>query len=324
MKRLPSIWRSAQRFCRRKISLTIRHLIRTSVLLLGTFGLRAQELQPRAYLPAPIGLTYASISYSGNSGGLLFDPSLPVEDANVRAYIPTLAVGGGINVFGRSGQVLAILPYVVADFRGTIGDTEHARHRSGLADTTYRFSSNIYGAPALHGAEFAKYRPKTLVGASLTVTAPTGQYDPNLLINIGQNRWAIKPELGISHFVGRWDFEVALGAWLYTTNSNFYGGQIRKQDPLGSVQTHIVRLLPHRMWVAFDGTFYTGGRSYVGDTIKADYQANTRFGGTWGMALGSRHAIRVAYFTGATTRVGQDIQSLSVAYQIFWQALRER
>ena len=291
--------------------------------LAAVAALNAQELQPRAYLPAPIGLTYLSLSYTGNSGGLLFDPSLPVEDARVNARVPTAALGGALNVFGRSGQVLAILPYVQADFNGTISGTAQYRRRSGLADTTYRFSSNLYGAPALHRTEFAKYRPRTLVGASLTVTAPTGQYDPNLLINIGQNRWAFKPELGISHFVGRWDFEVAFGAWLYTNNTSFYGGQVRKQDPLGSIQLHVVRLLPRRMWVAFDGTFYTGGRSYVGNTIKADYQANTRFGGTWGMAIGSRQALRFAYFGGATTRVGQDINSFSVAYQVFWQTGRE-
>lgn len=290
------------------------------LLLLATAEvLKAQELQPRAYLPAPIGLTYLSLSYTNNSGGLLFDPSLPVEDAQVEARVPTAALGGALSVFGRSGQVLAILPYVQADFTGSLGGTPQYRRRSGLGDTTYRFSSNIYGAPALHLREFAKYRPKTVIGASFTVTAPTGQYDPNLLINIGQNRWAFKPELGISHFVGRWDFELAVGAWLYTTNSNFYGGQVRKQDPLGSVQLHVVRLLPRRMWAAFDGTFYTGGRSYVGTAIKADYQANTRLGATFGIAIGQRQALRFAYFGGATTRVGQDINSLSVAYQIFWQ-----
>lgn len=219
--------------------------------------------------------------------------------------------------------MLAILPYVVADFQGTHGGTTQYRHRSGLADTTYRFSANLHGAPAMHSSEFVKYRPGTLVGASLTVTAPTGQYDPNLLVNIGQNRWAFKPELGISHFVGKWDFEAAFGAWLYTTNSKFFGGQIRKQDPLGSIQIHVVRLLPRRMWAAFDGTFYTGGRSYVGDTIKADYQANTRLGLTLGIALGTRHALRFAYFGGATTRVGSDINSLSIAYQVFWQTRRE-
>jgi hypothetical protein len=264
-----------------------------------------------------------SISYTGNAGGLLFDPSLPVDDAHVTARVPTIALGGSFGAFGRSAQGLAILPYVVADFSGNLSGVAQTRHRSGLADTTYRYSMNIIGAPALHLREYAKYRPKWLVGASVTVTAPTGQYDPNLLINIGTNRWGIKPELGISRFIGKWDLEAAFGAWIYTTNQSYYGGTYRKQDPLGSVQAHVVRFLPRRMWAAFDATYYTGGRSYIGNAIKADYQGNTRFGGTFGMAFGRSQAIRVAFFGGAVTRVGSDINSLSVAYQYFWQAGRQ-
>jgi hypothetical protein len=267
-------------------------------------------------------LNFFGVSYSGNSGGLLFDPSLPIENGHVNASIATVSLGGALDVFGRSGQALAVLPYVVADVSGSVAGIGAARHRSGLGDSTFRFATNIYGAPAMHVREFAKYRPKTLVGMSLTVMAPTGQFDPNVLINIGTNRWAFKPELGVSHFIGKWEFEGAVGAWLYTKNSDFYGATVRKQDPLGSIQAHVVRLMPHRMWLAFDGTFYTGGRTYVGDTIKADYQGNTRFGATLGIALKRRQALRFAYFHGATTRVGTDISSISVAYQVIWQGGR--
>ncbi len=284
----------------------------TSIALLG------QELQPRAYFPAPVGLNFFGISYSGNSGGLLFDPSLPVEDAHVNANITTISCGETLNLFGRSGQVLAVLPYVVADLNGKLAGIQMARHRSGLADSTFRLAANIYGAPAMHANKFAKYRPKTLVGASLTVIAPTGQYDPNVLINVGANRWAFKPELGISRFEGKWEFEVALGVWLYTKNTSFYGRNVQTQDPLGSIQAHVVRIMPHRTWLAFDGTFYTGGRTYVGDAIKANYQGNTRFGVTLGIAVGPRQALRFAYFKGTTTRVGSDISSISVAYQVIW------
>jgi Putative MetA-pathway of phenol degradation len=276
----------------------------------------AQELQPRAYLPAPIGLNFFGIAYSNNAGGLLFDPSLPVKDAHVNAEVTTLSLGESLGLFGRSGQVLAVFPYVVADLSGRVGNVVGARHRSGLADSTFRFAMNIYGAPRMHIKEFARYRPKTLVGASLTVVAPTGQYDRNVLINIGTNRWAFKPELGISHFIGKWDLEVAFGAWLYTRNSGYYGGTFQKQDPLGSIQAHVVRELPHRTWVAFDGTFYTGGRSYVGNTIEANYEGNTRFGSTFGIIVTRRQALRFAYFEGATTRTGSDIHSISVAYQM--------
>jgi hypothetical protein len=278
-----------------------------------------QELQPRAYLPVPVGLNFLSVNYSRNSGGLLFDPSLPVEDAHVSASVAAVSFGESLDVFGRSGQVLAVLPYVVADLSARVGAIRASRHRSGLADSTFRFAMNLHGAPAMHLKEFARYRPKTLVGVSLTVMPPTGQYDPNVLINIGTNRWAFKPELGISRFTGKWEFEAAFGVWLYTRNSRYYGGTFQMQDPLGSIQAHVVRELPHRTWLALDGTFYTGGRSYVGNTVEANYEGNTRFGATFGIAVGRRQALRFAYFDGATTRIGSDISSISVAYQVIWQ-----
>ncbi|MBV8811833.1 MAG: transporter [Acidobacteriaceae bacterium] len=281
-------------------------------------SLAGQELQPRAYLPAPVGLNFFGVSYSGNSGGLLFDPSLPVENAHVNASITSVSFGETLGLFGRTGQVLAVLPYVVADLSGKVAGIQEARYRSGLADSTFRFAVNLHGAPAMHIREFAKYQPKTLIGVSFTVMAPTGQYDPNVLINIGTNRWAFKPELGISHFVGKWEFEAAFGAWLYTTNSDFFGRTYEKQDPLGSIQAHVVRVLPRRMWLAFDATFYTGGRTYIGNRTISDYQGNTRFGATLGIPFRGREALRFAYFKGATTRVGTDISSLSVAYQVIW------
>jgi hypothetical protein len=295
---------------------------RALMVFFAPIVLFTQELQPRAYFPAPVGMNFLSISYSYNSGGLLFDPSLPVENGDVKAGIPSIALGSTLGVFGRTGQVLAVLPYATANVSGTIMGVQQSRRRSGLADSTFRFAMNIHGAPAMHLKEFAEYHPGTVIGASLTATAPTGQYDPNLLINLGTNRWAFKPELGISHFVGKWDFEVALGAWLYTRNSNFYGGSFRTQDPLGSMQAHVVRLLPHRTWLAADGTFYVGGRTYVGNTIRADFQGNTRLGATFGIALRRREALRFAYFRGATTRIGSDIGSISVTYQVIWQGWR--
>jgi hypothetical protein len=250
---------------------------------------------------------------------LLFDPSLPVEDAHVIVHAPSIAVGGALGVFGRSAQVLAVLPYVVADLTGRLGGIEQSRHRSGLADSTFRFAINIYGAPAMHVEDFVKHRPKTVAGVSLTANAPTGQYDPNLLINIGANRWAFKPEIGVLRIENKWAFEAALGAWLFAKNADFYGRTIRRQDPLGSVQAHLVRLLPHRMWAAFDGTFYLGGRTTVANTTKSDYIGNTRLGATLGVAIGRRQALRFAYFNGVTTRIGTDIRSISIGYQVFWQ-----
>jgi hypothetical protein len=80
-----------------------------------------------------------------------------------------------------------------------------------------------------------------------------------------------------------------------------------------------VRVLPHRIWLAFDGTFYLGGRTTVGNTIKADYIGNTRLGATFAVAIGRRQALKFSYFNGVTTRIGTDISSISIAYQVLWQ-----
>jgi hypothetical protein len=275
-------------------------------------------LQPRAYIPTPVGLNYFGFSYSNNKGGLLFDPSLPVEDTQVVANITSISFAQTLGVAGRTAQLLAVVPYVAAHLDGHVLGVQQSHSRSGLGDATFRYAMNIYGAPAMYLRTYAGYRQATIVGASITVTAPTGQYDSNRLINIGASRWAFKPELGVSRAVGKWTLEGAALAWLFTSNNRYDGGSARTQDPLGTLQVHVVRFLPHRIWLATDWTFYTGGRSQIDGQDRPDYQANTRWGATFGIAVTRRHGIKVSYFKGARTRVGRDIESLGVSYNLIW------
>jgi hypothetical protein len=296
----------------------------TILALLFSSAAAAQELQPRAYLPAPVGLNFFGIGYSRNSGGLLFDPSLPITDAHIDADVLSLSFGQSFGLFGRSAQALAVIPYARADITGRLSGVEAYRYRSGLTDSLFRFAMNIAGAPAMSREAFAKHRPRTTFGASLTVLAPTGQYDPNVLLNIGTNRWAFKPEVGLSKSFGRWAVEGAVGAWFYSGNAQFGGASMRTQDPLASIQLHAVRVLSRRMWVAVNGTYFTGGRTHINGAEKADYQGNSRIGTTFGVALKRRHAFKIAYFEGATTRFGSDIRSISMAYQVIWMAGRAK
>lgn len=279
----------------------------------------AQEMQPRAYVPAPVGLNFFGISYSNNMGGLLFDPSLPLKDVQASSHVSTLAFGQTVAALGRSAQLLVVLPYVVANLDGSFLGLQRHEYRSGLADTTLRFAINLHGAPALTRAEFARCRPKTIVGASVTVTPPTGQYDPAKVVNIGTNRWAVKPEIGASRSLGAWSIEGALGVWLYTQNDQFAGRSVRSQVPLGSVQAHVVRFLPHRMWISGDFTFFTGGRTRIDGADSGDYLGNSRYGVTFGISPAPRHAIKFTFFDGLHTRIGTDVRSIGVAYNIVWQ-----
>ena len=181
-----------------------------------------------------------------------------------------------------------------------------------------RVAVNIVGGPALTPREFASRKPGTTFGASLTVTAPTGQYDSSRLINIGTNRWGFKPELGFSQPIGPWWLELYAGVWLYTTNHDFSGGKTRVQDPLTSIQIHVVYEFKPRCWLAIDGTWYGGGSTTVNGVANADRQDNSRLGLTLSIPLPKGNALKLAYARGATARVGGKLNTISLAWQFFW------
>jgi hypothetical protein len=194
--------------------------------------------------------------------------------------------------------------------------------RSGLADPRLRLAFNLFGAPALKPKEFAGYRQKTNLGVSFTISAPLGQYDPAKLINVGANRWAFKPELGVSHMAGRWLIEGAAGVWFTGDNSQFLGTSTREQSRVLSLQGHVIYNLPNRMWLGFDANFFKGGRIKLdGEETETPELRNSRFGATFSFPIYRRHSFKVLYDNGVITRLGSDFWKIAVAYQFVWLGL---
>jgi hypothetical protein len=277
----------------------------------------AQELEPRAYSVSPIGTNFAVLGFSRAGGDISFDPSLPIEDAKAQLVTSFFAYGRSLGFLGRSANVSVTLPYVFGDLSGLIGGTPVQARRSGLANPAMRFSVNLYGAPEMNFENFAAYRQKTNIGASVTALAPLGQYDPARLVNIGTNRWAVKPEVGISQRVGRWYFDLYLGAWIFSSNGN-YQGRVRAQSPIASSQFHVSYGFKPRLWVAFDGNYYIGGRTSINGIRAADLQRNSRIGGTISIPLTKRQSVKFTGSSGARTNIGGDFVSIGVAYQYLW------
>jgi hypothetical protein len=167
----------------------------------------------------------------------------------------------------------------------------------------------------MSAAEFARRKPQTTVGASLTISAPTGEYHRELLINVGTNRWAFKPEIGISYPRGPWTLEATAGTWFFEDNDDFFGGRHREQDPLLSLQGHVGYTFKPRLWLAFNTTYYRGGRTTVDGDQKDDRQSNSRYGLTLSVPLGRSQALKFHWNDGATTRIGSDFTT----YGILWQ-----
>ena len=290
-----------------------------AVLLAGIGApAQAQEMEPRAYSPSPVGMNFLGLSWQRSSGGVTTDPTLPIT--NVDAEIDS-AIVGVVRTFGlggRSASVGLLLPYTRAEVSGEVFEENRIAERSGLADARLRLAVNLFGSPALDRAQFARRVPGTSLGASLVVIAPTGEYDNDKLINLGTNRWAFKPELGLDQPIGPWSLEFSAGMWLFGDNDAFYGDSRREQDPLTTMQAHIGYTFRPQLWIAANATWYAGGRTTVDSIRKADRQETTRLGLTLSMPLTGGQSLKVAWSDGASTRIGSDFTTWTVVWQFAW------
>jgi hypothetical protein len=278
----------------------------------------AQQLEPRAYSPSPVGTNIIGIADFYSFGNVAMDPSLPIDNVSAKVNALTPYYGRVFGLFGRQASVTLVTPYAWGKVTGDVMEVSRSVTRSGFGDPQLRFAVNLLGGPALTPQEFFKHAAETTLGASLSVVSPYGQYFPDKLINLGANRWAFKPELGLSHPTGKWILELYAGVWLFTDNTDFYGGTVRTQAPLASYQAHVIYSFNRRMWAAFDFTYYNGGATTVGGQHKNDRQDNTRGGLTFVAPLAKRQSIKVAYSSGVTARIGQKFRTVGVAWQYVW------
>ena len=288
----------------------------------------AQDLAPRAYVIVPIHTNAVILSYSYLSGGILFDQSIPITNVSTQINMSAISVFHTMNFFGRSASVTATLPYGVGNFQGMVtGSGRQGKlYRSGLLDSTFRFSVNLKGGPAMDLKDFAKWKQKTLLGASFTLVAPTGQYDSTRLINQGSNRWAFKPELGFSRRFGHWLFDSYGSVWFFTTNPEFFsrnafvsGVNTKSESPVFGFEGHVSYDVKPRLWTSLDVNFWTGGQSSInGIENSATLQRSSRIGGTLSVPINNHQSMKVAYSNGAYVRYGGDYQSVSFGWQYSW------
>ena len=275
----------------------------------------AQQLEPRSYLNAPIGLNFVVAAYQYSWGDVLVDPSLPIKNANAKVDQLVLGYSRVFDFWGQSGNLAVVLPYAWLTANGQVEGEAASVSRSGFGDLGLRWSLNLIGAPALSAKEFQDYRQNTIVGASLTVTAPTGQYDSTKLVNIGTNRWSFKPEVGISKALGQWVLEGAAGVTFYTDNDAFFGDNVRSQEPLYALQAHATYNFSPTLWGGLDFTYYVGGRTSVNGTLNEDLQSNTRWGAILAQTLDRYNSIKLHANGGVVARTGTDFKTLGIAWQ---------
>lgn len=299
----------------------IRALLIWGLLVLWAAVGAAQELTPRFYWPSPKGIKVAVVGYVYAEGDVLFDPSIPLYGVDSKVNVVALGYLQTFSLWGRTANIVAELPYTWSTTQGILVDTPAKGSVSGIGDVAVTLAVNLLGAPTMTPKDFQALRadPHPILGASLRVIAPVGEYDSNRLLNAGGNRWAVRAELGsVIPLRPRWLLEMNAGVWLIGDDDGFIAGY-REQDPIFAIQAHLVRRFRPGFWASLDLNYFTGGRQTIAGRELVDVQQNSRMGGTVVWPFGGRHAVKLGFATGIFTEYGSDFDQYLVSYQVLFK-----
>jgi hypothetical protein len=278
----------------------------------------AQSLEPRLYSNAPVGMNFLVGGYVFSTGAAIADPTVNLEDGELDLNMPVVAYARSFGLWGKSSKFDVVVPYGFLSGSAKVNGNLVQREVDGFADPSLRVSMNFMGAPALALPEFMSYKQNFVFGGSLQVMPPLGQYDASRIVNLGSNRWTIKPELGVSKTVGPVILELATAAALFTDNTDYNNRQTKEQAPLYSAQGHLVYTFPKGIWAAFDWTYYVGGQSTVDGNEKQDRQENSRVGVTLAFPVNKYNSVKLYASTGVSTRTGSDFDTYGLLWQYRW------
>ncbi|MEI6269026.1 MAG: transporter [Methylococcaceae bacterium] len=276
------------------------------------------DIEPRSYSNIPTGINFLLAGYSYMKGNVAFAPTLPINNAKLETQSSVFAYIRSLDLWGKSGKVDIILPEAWLSGQAEVLGQQRERDVVGFADPMVRLYVNLFGAPAMSMKDFANYKQDTIVGVSLAVTAPGGQYDPQKLVNIGTNRWSIKPEIGASKAWGSLTAEAAAGVFVFTDNNQPFQGQTLAQQPMYNLQGHLIYNFTPGIWGALDANYYTGGRTTMDNKMADNLQQNWRVGATLALPITRQHSIKLYGNTGVSSRTGSNFDLVGIAWQYRW------
>jgi len=287
----------------------MRFQIKYNLLLIAFFLVgyaNAQDIEPRRWSSLPLGTQVIGAGYAHSFGTVTFDPLLQADDVTVAVNTFVVSYVKPFKLGTKLARLDLTLPYSFMRFEGSLSGAPASVERNGFGDSRIRVSVNLIGPPPSNAQELGKYlkeNPKnTTFGVSIAATLPTGQYFDDKLINIGQNRFIIRPQFGMVHNWNNWSYELTGSLFIFSNNNNFFGGKTKKQDPVFALQTHLIKRFNSKVWASASASYGIGGESIVGGVSNADLRTNFLTSAAFGFKLTKFQSCKIAYLNSVTLK----------------------
>jgi hypothetical protein len=281
--------------------------------------LYAQFTDPHNYDNAPVGINQLELDYYYAHSDASIDTSLIVAGATFNLNQGILDYTHYFGFIHRLAWVEATLP--LAGLSGSISGTNISGSITGTGDSSYLVAALLKGGPALSVAQFQNYKPITTVGVSLTITAPTGQYNSNKVLNLGSNRWSFKPEFAVSHPFGpeqKWEFDAYANAYFHTDNTSYQGAKILRQQPLPGIEGHITYSFTDRLWASLDTRYSFGGNTFVNGVNENNAQQNFILGTEVNVSINHQNSFVFEFAKPVAHQNGPRYTGFAVRYFYGW------
>ena len=299
---------------------------RSLVLLLicvSVSDLCAQDLEPRRWSHLPTNINIAGTGLVATDGDIHFDPVQRIEDAQFEMYSVAKNYVHSFEFLGKTSRLEFRVPYSMGRWEGVVNGNYVSTRRHGFSDPRARFAMNLIGAPPLKGAEYLQYRAanttNTVVGAALVVTLPLGEYNSQRLINLGGNRTVYRPQLGVLHIRGSWQFELTTTLSIFEDNDDFFGGTVIKQDPMWFFEGHIVRTFSKGRWLGLSSGYSYDGESSVNGIAQNNDEHTRYLALSYGMPISKSQSIKLTYLNADTNvLIGNSLDSVILSWSVNW------
>jgi hypothetical protein len=307
----------------RRVTSSINWIVRCVCLALVLFyfpsQLSGQFTDPRTYDNTPVGVNQLELVYAYAHANASIDTSLIVAGAEVNLNQGTTYFTRYFSFFRRLAWAQAGVP--LAGLNGSVSATNIHFSSTGTGDSSYQVAMLLKGGPALSVAKFGSYKPTTTIGASLTITAPTGLYHADRLLNLGSNRWSFKPEIAVSHPFGdkkKWEFDGYANTYFYTDNTCYHGTEVLRQRPLPGFEGHISYSFTPSLWASLDTRYSFGGDTFVNSVNQNNPQQNFILGSEVNLSLNSQNSLVFEFAKALAHQNGPTATGFAVKYLFSW------